>query len=115
MDNEAMRRLLSYPWPGNVRELRNAIERAIILNHGGYITVADLSLEIANDSQFPGHSNNLQDTMHDYEREHIRRVFLDSGGSKAETARQLGINPSTLYRKMVELSIDNMDAPKPSS
>ena len=110
VDNEAMRRLLAHSWPGNVRELRNVIERAMILIQGDYITVADLSPAIMGSSQFPKYSNNLRNAMHAYEREHIRRVYLDSGGNKEETARRLGVNPSTLYRKMAELSIGNTDA-----
>lgn len=112
MDNEAMRSLLAYSWPGNVRELRNVIERAMILNHGDYIPVADLSPEITNNLQFPKYSDDLRDAVHAYEREHIRRILLDSGGNKEETARRLGINPSTLYRKMAELSIGDSDTPQ---
>jgi len=110
VDNEAMPRLLSYPWPGNVRELRNVIERAMIHCQGDYITLADLPPEMTNAFQFPKFSDGLRDAMRAYEKEHIRRVLLASSRNKEEAARRLGINPSTLYRKMADLSLDLKDA-----
>ena len=44
--------------------------------------------------------------MRAYEREHIRQVLSSCGGNREETARRLGINPSTLYRKMTDLAVD---------
>lgn len=104
-DNEAIRHLLLYTWPGNVRELRNVIERAMILAQGDRITAADLHPEITNLSQPPQYSDDLRDALHAYEREHIRRVLMHTDGNREEAARRLGINSSTLYRKMTELSI----------
>ncbi len=44
LDDEAQMLLESHPWPGNVRELRNAVERAVLLSHGDYLTAADFPL-----------------------------------------------------------------------
>ncbi|RJP76602.1 MAG: sigma-54-dependent Fis family transcriptional regulator [Candidatus Zixiibacteriota bacterium] len=44
-NEEAERLLQAYPWPGNVRELRNAVERAVMISSGGYITPRDLNIE----------------------------------------------------------------------
>lgn len=109
VDNAVIRHLLSYPWPGNVRELKNVIERAMILSQEDRITVADLHPEIIKLSQSPQHSDDLRDAMHTYEKEHIRRVLMYTDGNREEAARRLGINPSTLYRKMAELSISDSD------
>lgn len=106
VDNEAMRRLLSYSWPGNVRELKNVIERAMILSQEDYITVANLPSEITNSSQFLKYSDDLQDAIRVFEREHIRKVLQKSNGNKEETARRLGIDSSTLYRKISKLGLD---------
>lgn len=115
VNNEAIRQLLSYPWPGNVRELRNIIERAMILNQKDYISVNDFPPEIANALQLPRYYSDLRDAMHAYEKKYLQRVLLDSGGNKEEAARRLGINPSTLYRKMTELSIGNDSTPHAST
>ncbi|MCH7558534.1 MAG: sigma-54-dependent Fis family transcriptional regulator [Planctomycetes bacterium] len=105
VDNEVIRRLMAYSWPGNVRELRNVIERAMILSQGDYITLVELPAQITSVSQFSEYSDDLRAAMATYEREHIRRVLLSSGGNREKTARRLGINPSTLYRKMTELGL----------
>ncbi len=115
VNNEAMRQLLSYPWPGNVRELKNVIERSMILDQGDYISVDDLPPEIAGAPQLLQYSSDLRDAMHTYEKKYIQMVLLDSGGNKEKTARRLGINPSTLYRKMAELSINGDGTSHPSS
>jgi two-component system response regulator HydG len=102
---------MAYSWPGNVRELRNVIERAMILSREDYITLAELPAQITHIFQFSEYSDDLRVAMATYEREHIGRVLSSSGGNKEETARRLGINPSTLYRKMIELGL----MPEPSS
>ncbi len=105
VDNEAIRMLLSYSWPGNVRELRNVIERAMILATGEFITPAELPPQIAGSVEFPKYSDDLRIAVAAYEKEHIRRVLLAAGGNKEECSRRLGINPSTLYRKMADLGM----------
>lgn len=107
VDNEVMRILLAYPWPGNVRELENVIERAMILATGDFLGVGDLPPDITGSVQFPDLSDNLREAVKAYEREHIRQVLLSAGGNREEAARRLGVNPSTLYRKMAELSIQD--------
>ena len=113
VDNEGIRALLSYSWPGNVRELKNVIERAMILCGGGSITMADLPAEITGDLAGAEHSAGLRDGVRAYESEHIRRVLVETGGNKEEAARRLGIDPSTLYRKMAQLSLVAQDSPEP--
>lgn len=100
--NDAMRHILSYSWPGNVRELRNVIERAMILHQEDRIKPVDLPSQITNASQSPEYSDDLRQAMRFHEKEHIRKVLQASGGNKEETARRLGIDPSTLYRKLPE-------------
>lgn len=52
-------------------------------------------------------TNNLRDAMHAYERTHIQKILTECEWNKEETARRLGINPSTLYRKLANLRIEN--------
>ncbi len=107
VDNEAIRMLMAYSWPGNVRELRNVLERAMILATGQCITPADLPAQLTNSMEFAKYTDDIRSAMASYEKEHIRRVLLAADGNKEETARRLGINPSTLYRKMADLGMIN--------
>ena len=88
--------MASYSWPGNVRELRNEVERLVIMVAGGEITVADLSLP--DDSENGGHT--LHDVRGRYERELIVAKLEETGWNVSQTARVLGLERSSLYRKM---------------
>ncbi len=98
--HETMPRLLAHSWPGNVRELRNVVERAMILSEGDYIGVESLPAEIGANLPPLDVADDLRQVMLMCEREHIRRVIQASGGNKKEAARRLGVDYSTLYRKM---------------
>lgn len=104
-DSEAMRHLLAHLWPGNIRELRNVIERAMILNRGEYITVEDLPHELQDSALATSSTGDLREAMRSYEAAHILHVLNATGWNREETARRLGVNPSTLYRKMTDLSL----------
>jgi DNA-binding NtrC family response regulator len=99
IEPEAMDLLTGYHWPGNVRQLENAIERAFALGTGESIGVGDLPQEIRDlpglSARGPGEFN-----LAENEKMIIRRVLSRTVGNKAEAARLLGINLSTLYRKM---------------
>lgn len=89
--------LLNHDWPGNIRELRNLCIRWL-LNCGDVVTVADLPALAANvDSVEPvagsGRLRNLEDNL-------IRRALAETGGNVSAAARQLGIDRSTLYRRL---------------
>lgn len=107
--NEVVRALMSYDWPGNVRELRNVIERALILGDGGHVTLAELPHRIGGvaASQVAVLTDNLRESLRSYERDHIRRVVLECKGNKEKASRRMGINPSTLYRKLAEFELGN--------
>jgi len=103
--NDVIRKFISYSWPGNVRELRNVIERAMIVMSEESISLSDLPREIAGGSDSMEDSDELRAAVRVYEREHIKSVIEASGGNKEEAARRLGINSSTLYRKMADLDV----------
>ncbi len=105
--NDVIRKFISYSWPGNIRELRNVIERAMIVMSEESIALSDLPPEIAGGSDPMEDSDELRSAVRVYEREHIKRVIEASGGNKEEAARRLGINSSTLYRKMADLDVDS--------
>jgi DNA-binding NtrC family response regulator len=94
--------LQRYEWPGNVRELENALERAAILSRNGSIALDALPLRIVNPSPIPLVSERtpINPTLELVERAYIQWVLQAEGGNKARAAEVLGIDPSTLYRKL---------------
>jgi DNA-binding NtrC family response regulator len=99
---EAMDAVLVYEWPGNVRELENALERAVVLTRGDTIGVAAMPAKVTQRRAEPlvaerAHPNPTLDTI---ERAYITWVLQAEGGNKSRAAEVLGIDPSTLYRKL---------------
>ena len=97
LSQEALAALMSHPFPGNVRELENAIQAAIALAPGEIITIDDLRLEIEGDheTRSPGLLS-----LNEVERRHIESVLQAVEGNRQEAARILGIDRTTLYRKL---------------
>jgi DNA-binding NtrC family response regulator len=88
---------MSHPFPGNVRELENAIQAAIALSPEETITVEDLRLEM--EGKRTPNSGGLT-SLSEVERNHIENVLRAVGGNRQEAARILGIDRTTLYRKL---------------
>ena len=103
ISNGAMRALLGHEWRGNVRELENVIERAVIFAEGREIDTPDLPFAAEESSADIG--EDLKEALAQFERQHIIYSLRRHRYDKVETARQLGIGVSSLYRKMDELSI----------
>ncbi len=99
---EAMELLIKYDWPGNVRELENVIERAVILNEGGVIGVDDLPIKIRTGGLRRGSLviDSPSMTLEELEREYILKVLNHTNWHKKRASEILGINASTLYRKL---------------
>jgi two-component system response regulator HydG len=102
LNAEALAALVRYDWPGNVRELENALERAAILTKGDTISVDALPGRIVNPAPAPLVSERpaANPTLELVERAYILWVLQAEGGNKARAAEVLGIDPSTLYRKL---------------
>ncbi|ANJ68421.1 sigma-54-dependent Fis family transcriptional regulator [Halothiobacillus diazotrophicus] len=108
-DAESMERIMAYDWPGNVRELKNMIERAVALSNA-----AEISLDLDGDTASPWASslakpNNGnaapgidadQPTLEVLERRYIEKILQANDGNREKTALTLGINKSTLWRKL---------------
>ena len=101
---DAMDLLMRYDWPGNVRQLENVIERAFALGVNETIQCKDLPPEIREMNQVDtGHDINLN--LNENEKSLIKRALRQAGGNKAEAAKLLGINITTVYRKMQKYRI----------
>ncbi|MFQ6759329.1 MAG: sigma-54-dependent Fis family transcriptional regulator [Deltaproteobacteria bacterium] len=102
--SEAGRRLLEgYDYPGNVRELENIIERAMILETSEQLTPQSL---LVRGGTTAGSTEEEPLRMEEAERDHILRVLRSCRGRKLEAARLLGINKTTLWRKMKRYGLE---------
>ena len=100
---ETLERLIKYDWPGNVRELEGAIQRALVLAGGETLTPADLPADLRPEpATFSAIPWPLQATLEEVEAFWLRHVLDRCGGNRTQAARQLGIDPSTLWRKLKE-------------
>lgn len=108
LSEEALELLQRYPWPGNVRELENALERAVILTKGEVIGLDALPERIAEARPEPFVSErvNVNPTMETIERAYIMWVLQAEHGNKTRAAEVLGIDPSTLHRKLSRFGVD---------
>jgi transcriptional regulator with PAS, ATPase and Fis domain len=104
LSREALAALMEHPFPGNVRELENIIQAAVALAPGEVIGEQDLRIEAgAAEAQV---SPSLL-PLKELESRHIERVLRSVGGNRQEAARILGIDRSTLYRKMQRFASDD--------
>jgi two-component system response regulator HydG len=107
----AMDMFLKYDWPGNVRELENAVERAVILGLGDYITEKELPLRIAKAYPHaekidrPPTVSNEPRSLEAAEKEAVLAALKAAGGNKSETARLLGITRKTLHKKLQKYGV----------
>jgi DNA-binding NtrC family response regulator len=130
-NDEAATALRHYTWPGNVRELENAVERAVVLSKNNEITLTDLPdtiIAATRPGLIPQGSGNtgvnasggggipaladgwtpmpLANALQDPERRIILAALEANGWNRQETAKQLDINRSTLYKKIKQYRLD---------
>ncbi len=98
--------LARHSWPGNVRELENAIERAVVLARGEAIGPDDLLLEERPRAEQPTGEGTLQEALDSAAAVRIRAALEAARGQRAEAARALGIDRTTLYRMMKRFDIE---------
>ncbi len=106
--------LLQHSWPGNVRELENLIERAAVLTREEEITLADLLIEpaadpggVSRDPEDPEDEGlTLQAHLDHAAERRIRGALIRCQGRRAEAARSLGVERTTLYRLMKKFGIE---------
>jgi DNA-binding NtrC family response regulator len=104
---EAMNLLSRYSWPGNVRELENVMERAVALENGPVIRVADLPDYIHNVTiETYRHTPSEIPTLEDQEKRYIQWVLEKNGGNKSKAAKIMGIDRVSLWRKLKRYGIE---------
>lgn len=102
LDKEVLQTLYDYGWPGNVRELENSIERAVLLAKGEKIELGDLPPKIleTNTGTVVSQEHPENPTLESIEKAYIYYIMDRAKGKKSKAAKILGIDSSTLYRKL---------------
>ena len=106
VSQEAMAILMDYDYPGNVRELENIIEHAFVLCSGGLIKPEHLPSRLRGSREAAASISGGPMTLKALEAIHIADALRRHKGNRTAAAKELGINPSTLYRKLKSLQID---------
>ena len=109
----ARKLLRGYHWPGNVRELQNVIERAVVLSKKSTLDVADFPEKLSAEPTVSPASEDSpgSPTLESIEKAYIYWVLNQTDWQKAKAAQILGIDNSTLYRKINKYNLSKGEAP----
>ncbi len=102
ISEKALEKLMAHRWPGNVRELENAMERAVVLSRKEQIEVEDLpeNVKVEDRIGLIKEAKPTSPTLEEIEKAYISWVLKEANWHKAKAAKLLGIDSSTLYRKI---------------
>jgi len=98
-DTASMRKLIDHTWPGNIRELQNLVERHIALADGDSMTIDDLGALKPSSISGEGIDNDLP-SLAELEKRYILKLLELFNDNREKTAETLGVNKSTLWRKL---------------
>ena len=109
LSQEAFDAVMVYDWPGNVRELENALEHAATLSRGETIELKAIPDRVTERKAMPLVSDRApaNPTLEAIEHAYIKWVLQAEGGNKSRAAEVLGIDPSTLYRKLTRYDTED--------
>jgi transcriptional regulator with GAF, ATPase, and Fis domain len=102
---DALVAIRKHAWPGNIRQLENHIRKALILSESSTIHASDLDLEA--DAQRA--ILTLNEAREEWQRQYIREILALNEGNRTKTARDLGVDPRTVFR-FLEKEGDRDDA-----
>ncbi len=106
LSDESMALLMNYEFPGNIRELENILEHCFVLCRGNVIEPNHLPASFQqHHDQHKTHISSMK-TLRQMELMMIENALLRNKGNRTAAARELGINPSTLFRKLKQCHID---------
>ena len=106
VSDEVISLLMNYPFPGNVRELQNIIEHAFVLCRGSLIELKHLPQEIKRRGELAQpEPSSPSEKLHQAEVQIIKEALRRNNGHRGEAAKELGIDKSTLWRKMKKYNI----------
>ena len=104
--------LRKYAWPGNIRELENRVKKAVVLAERALLSAEDLDLKPENlDPVMP-----LTQAKEEFQKRYINEVLERNGGNRTKTAKELGVDPRTIFRHLEKLEAERrgeIPAPDP--
>ncbi len=109
-DDDALAALEAYAWPGNIRELQNVVERAVLLGKSEMISEADLPRDLVGGPHLSlprVGTMTLKEALEEPERQIILDVLESNNWNRNATADSLGVNRTTLYKKMKKLGLED--------
>jgi PAS domain S-box-containing protein len=106
VSDDVLEVLMKYDYPGNARELENIIEHAFVLCRGGVIEMGHLPPELGSTTTPRSNSTAKGLNLRELESLHIADALRRNGGNRKAAAEELGIHPSTLFRKIRDLGIE---------
>jgi two-component system, NtrC family, response regulator AtoC len=119
ISSEAMKVLCDFHWPGNVRELENIVERAVVMNSGPKIEVADIHLDVAAPrpaaASAGGGAPSLPEgmTLDQLEDELVKDALQRTNGNKSRAARLLGLSRNTFRYRLAKIGVPDEPEEKP--
>ena len=116
ISREVLSKFETYPWPGNIRELRNVLEYAMLSCEDGEVVLSDLpSWLILEEESLPADpllgiaevplTLEFKKTLESFEKDYLQRLLFRFGGKVSRTARAIGVNKTTLFRKVRALNL----------
>jgi len=97
--NESVRALMNHYWPGNVRQLENSVKRAVIMSDRALLNADDLGIDASTKRDIV----DLDLATEDFKKTYIRRALELNNWNKAQTARDLGVDPRTIFRYLEKM------------
>ncbi len=99
-DETGVRAMLNFSWPGNIRQLENHLKKAMVLAEGPKIGALDLDLDVPEGAESPDDIVPLTEARDRWQREYINKVLALNNGNRTKTARDLGVDPRTIFRHL---------------
>jgi transcriptional regulator with PAS, ATPase and Fis domain len=91
---QALAAIKKYPWPGNIRQLENRLKKALVLCERSLLTPEDLDLAQSGDATILP----LEKAKEEFQRKYVLEVLERNNGNRTQTARDLGVDPRTIFR-----------------
>jgi DNA-binding NtrC family response regulator len=105
----ALAALRRHAWPGNVRELENRIKKAVVLADRALVSAEDLDLSPeALEPVVP-----LAQATRDFQRRYVNEVLERNAGNRTKTAKELGVDPRTIFRHLERMEAERRGEPPP--
>lgn len=107
---QAIAAIKNYRWPGNIRQLENRIKKAVVLAEGEKISPDDLDLKPEQlDPILP-----LALAQEEWRTQYINDVLDRNGGNRTKTAKDLGVDPRTIFRHLERMEAEKSGSPMPA-